>query len=342
MKAFVMAAGAGTRLRPLTFTIPKPMVPIVNKPVLEHTLDNLALHGITEIVMNLHHHPELIRDYFADKRFNKFSIHYSFENKLMGTAGGVKKAEKYFDDTFVVMSGDGLTDIDLKKAVKFHKKNKALATMVLKPVESRFEYGVTLLDKHGKIKQFIEKPLWSEVFANTVNTGIYIFEPEIFSYIPKEKFYDFGNQVWPDLLKMKKKIFGYVMNEFWTDVGNLGEYKKAIKDVLERKIKIKIPGKQLKNGVWIGAKTKISASAVLRPPCVIGDCCEIGKNAIIGPHTVISTGAKISAGAKISNSILWENVIVKKNVKLDNCIIGNKAKVTEDITVFEGTVINIE
>ena len=342
MKAFVMAAGAGTRLRPLTYAIPKPMVPVVNKPVLEHTLENLKRHGIFQIAMNLHHCPETIREHFCDGKRHGLSIRYSHEKELMGTAGGVKLMEKFFDTTFIVMSGDGLTDIDITKAIKFHRQKKALATMVLKPVDVKFEYGVTVTDASGRIKKFIEKPSWSDVFANTVNTGIYIFEPEIFKYIPAATFYDFGLQVWPELLRRKEKIYGYLMEEYWTDVGNLTEYRKGVHDALEGKVRIAIPGEQIRPGIWIGKGTRIAKGAKLNSPCVIGESCVVGKNAVIDAYTTIADQCRIGEGATIKNSILWGKVIVAKNVRLDNCIIGYKATVSEDISVYEGTVLNIE
>jgi NDP-sugar pyrophosphorylase family protein len=342
MKAFVMAAGAGTRLRPLTFAIPKPMVPVVNKPVLEHTIENLKSHGIHNVALNLHHYPAMIRDYFGNGSGMGMSIRYSYERKLLGTAGGVKNMEKFFDTTFIVMSGDGLTDIDITKAVRFHKEKRSIATMVLKAIDARFEYGVTIIDDDCRIKKFVEKPSWSDVFANTVNTGIYIFEPEILKFIPAKKYFDFGYELWPLLLEHKKRIFGYVTQDYWTDVGNLTEYKKGVRDTLDGRCKVKIPGEQVKSGIWIGRGSEISKSAKLNAPCVIGCNCNIGKGAVVDSYTAIGNDAVVGAGAKIKNSILWDGVKVAANVKLDSCIIGYNARVSEDISVFEGTVLNVE
>ncbi len=342
MKAFVMAAGAGTRLRPLTYSIPKPMVPVVNKPVLEHTLENLKKHGIEDMVMNLHYYGGMIKDYFGDGSKLGINIEYSYEKKLLGTAGGVKKKEDFFDDTFIVLSGDGLTDLDLTGVLNFHRKKKALATMALKEVDSKFDYGVTLCDKSGRIKKFIEKPRWSDVFSNTVNTGIYIFEPEIFRYIPKGEFYDFGSQLWPKLLSMKKNIYGIVINNYWTDVGNLKEYRQGQRDALDGKIKLNIPGEERKKGIYVSRGAKIDKRTKLIAPCVVGSDCVIEKNSIIGPHTVIAAKCKIASGAVVSNSILWGRVEVAKNVKLDNCIIGYRAKVVSDISVYEGTILLVD
>lgn len=337
-----MAAGAGTRLRPLTYGIPKPMVPVANKPVLEHVLENLKKHGISEVVLNLYHFPQVIRKYFGDGSSLGIKIIYSKERKLLGTAGGVKKMEKVFDSTFLVMSGDGLTDINLSKVLEFHRKKKALGTMVLKEIDSKFDYGVTLVDSRGKIKKFIEKPSWSDVFANTVNTGIYIFEPEIFKFIPKNKFYDFGTQLWPELLKKKKRIFAFATKDYWTDVGNIREYRKGVCDALEGNIRLNIPGKEIRPGIRVGEGTKIEKGAKLIGPCVIGRNCFIGRNACLGKLTAVGDYSKIESGAVIKNSILWSKVKVAKNVRLENCVIGYRAKVSEDISVFEGTVLNID
>ncbi|MFH1784173.1 MAG: NDP-sugar synthase [bacterium] len=342
MKAFIMAAGKGTRLRPLTHDVPKPMLPIVNKPPLEHTLELLSKHGIKEVVINLHHHGSMVKRYFGHGSKWGVSITYSEEKELMGTAGGVKKSEAFFDDTFLVMSGDGLTDINLQEAINFHKKKKALATMILKQVDARFEYGVVMVDKSRRIRKFLEKPTWSSIAANAVNTGIYIFEPRIFKYIPKNKFYDFGHDVWPSLLKKKEKIFAYEMSGYWCDIGNLQEYRKAQYDVLGNHVKIKMPGKRITKNVWVGLGTKIEHGVRLKGPCVIGNNCTIKKGVTIDEFTVIGNNALIKQGAVIKNCIVWNDVCINKHVHLNNCIIGNKANIKSNISVFEGSVINIE
>ena len=341
MKAFVMAAGSGTRLRPLTLQMPKPMVPIANKPVIEHTIENLAKHDFTDAVLNLHLFPETIKNHLGNGKKYGISLHYSLEKKLMGTAGGLKKVEQYFDDTFVVMSGDGLTNINLMKALSFHKAKKALATIVLKDLDSRFDYGITFTNKNGSISKFVEKPSWGEVFASTVNTGIYIIEPKIFEYIPKNKVFDFAKDLWPLLLKKKLPIFGYKTNEYWADVGNIKEYRKAANDVLKQSIRVNMPAPQVKRHIWIGKNTTIDKTAKIIAPCIIGNFCIIEKNATVGPCTTIGNNSKVSMGSKVSESILWNNAFVGKNVKLDNCIVGNGAKVSNGISIYEGTVLNL-
>lgn len=342
MKAMVMAAGVGTRLRPLTHFIPKPMIPIVNKPVLEHTLELLRKHGFDEVVINLHSYPEMIRKYFGEGQNCGIKIHYSQEKTLLGTAGGVKRAEKYFNNTFVVMSGDGLTDVDLTRVLEFHRKKKSLASMVLKKVDARFDYGVTLIDQYSRIEKFIEKPAWSDVFANTVNTGIYVFEPEIFKYIPKNKIFDFGHDVWPLLLFRKQPIFGFEMNSYWCDIGNLQEYKRAEKNALEGAVKVKIPGKVKNKNIWVGENTFIHPQVRITGPVVIGSNCQIEKGVTINSFTTIGNNNIIEEGAVLSDCILWAGVQVAKGVQLRNCVIGNQARISENISVFEGSVINID
>ncbi len=343
MKVFIMAAGLGTRLRPLTYSIPKPLVPIVNTPVIGHLMNNLKKHGIKEVVVNLHYQPQLIKEYLNENNKKwKMRIIFSYEKKLYGTAGGVKLKESLFNETFIVTSGDGLSNINFSKLVEYHKKKKAVATIALKPVDLKLDYGVVCVDNKNRIINFYEKPSLNKIFSNLINTGIYVFEPEILKYIPKNKFYDFGSQLLPKLVKLSLPVFGYIVDEYWCDVGNLAEYRKAHYDCLDGKIKVQIQAKQIRKGIWIGKNTFIPKQTKCEPPCVIGDNVKIGKNCVIGKYTVIGDNCIIGNNVKIYDSIIWDNVVVKSNVKLNSCIIGNDAVVTENITMFEGTVLNIE
>ncbi|MCX7910955.1 MAG: NDP-sugar synthase [Endomicrobia bacterium] len=342
MKAFIMAAGLGTRLRPLTYSIPKPLVPIVNIPAIGHLMNNLKKNSIKEVVVNLHYYPDLITSFLSDGSKWNMKISYSYEKKLLGTAGGVKLKENFFNETFLVVSGDGISDINFKKVIEFHKRKKSLATLVLKPVNIKLEYGVVEIDEENKITNFYEKPSLDKVFTNLVNTGMYVFEPDIFKYIPKNRFYDFGSQLLPKLVKMSLPVYGYVMKEYWCDVGNLTEYKKAQHDCLDGKIKIEIPAKEVSKKIWVGKNTIIPKNAKLSPPCLIGDNVKIGNNCIIGKYTIIGNNCNIGNNVKIYDSILWENVIVKSNVNLNSCIIASSAVVSDSMTMFDGTIINIQ
>lgn len=343
-KAMLLAAGAGTRLRPLTYETPKPMVPVVNRPVIHHVLDNLLKHGVEDVMVNLHNHPEQVRGYCGDGSRWSLGLRYSLEKKLMGTAGSIKvpAVEKFLKDgPFFVMSGDGLSDIDLTAMWNFHRKRGAIATMAVKRVDARFEYGVTMTDGGQRIKGFLEKPSWGDVFSNKVNTGIYLFEPEVLKLIPKGKPYDFGHDLWPKLLKMKKPIFAYETDAYWCDVGNLPEYRRAQADCLERKAKINIPGTEIRKGVWVQEGTVVDPKAKLTAPVVIGKGCRIASGAKVGPGTVIGDRAQIGKGATLAACILFDNVTVGENVNLTNCIIGPNGHVKENISVFEAAVLNI-
>ena len=342
IKAIVLAAGAGTRLRPLTYETPKPMVPVVNRPVLHHVLDNLLRHGIKDVAINLFAHADQVQGYCGDGSRWSLNIRYSPESKLMGTAGAVKKVEGFLKDgPFFVMSGDGLSDIDLTAMLEFHRRRRSLATMAIKAVDVRLEYGVTDTDPSGRIKGFLEKPSWAQVFSNRVNTGIYLFEPEVLRHIPAKTVYDFGHELWPKLLKLRKPIYAFDCRDYWTDVGNLSEYRRCQIDALDRKIRINIPGREVRRGVWIEGGSHIHPKAVLRAPCLIGKGCRIESGAQVGPYTVVGDRAVICAEAKLKNCILFDNVTVGRKVHLSNCIMGAEGNVHENISVYEAAVLNI-
>lgn len=342
MKAMVMSAGEGTRLRPLTYVVPKPLMPIVNRPVLGHLLNLMARHSIKEIVMNLHYYAEKIENYFKDGADWGVDIVYSKEKELLGTAGGVKKVQQYFNDTFFVTSGDGLTDLDFGEVWRFHKERGGIATIVLKEMDLKFEYGMIKLGKDGRVEGFMEKPRWSDVSPHSlVNTGIYIFEPGIFDYIPHGKFFDFGNNVWPLLLKKRERIYGYIMKGEWCDIGNLSEYRRGQREVLDGKINITIPGKEIKKGVWVDENTSIDKDIKIKAPCVIGRNSKIMKGAKIGSYATIGDNCTVEEGAHIENSILWNSVHISKRVSLKDCIVTNDVTILNNTSVFEGSVIGL-
>jgi NDP-sugar pyrophosphorylase family protein len=339
IRAMVMAAGAGTRLRPLTDDVPKPMVPIANRPVLEYTLLNLKRHGITDIILNLHSYPEQIRNYFGDGARFGLHLEYSHEPKLRGTAGGVKKAESFLNQgTFIVMSGDGLTDANLTQLIAFHRARRALATMAVVPVDARFDYGITLTTPAGRITRFVEKPSWGEIFSNQVNSGIYVFEPAIFSFIPKNRVYDFGKQVWPELLRRRKPIFAWKTAAYWCDVGNLQEYRRAQKEFLEKKLYFRPLLPEIKQGIW--APKHFSLKGIrLKAPCLIGEGARIAPGVTIGRGTVIGPGVHIEQGARLENTVVWKNARIGKNITLENCIVTQDVRLSAEKCLFNGAII---
>ncbi len=341
MKAMVMAAGIGTRLRPLTYALPKPMLMVVNRPVIEHMLYLLERSGVKEVVINLHHQPKAIKNYLKTGERLGVKIHYSYEEKIKGTAGGVRKASKHFKKTFLVVSGDGVTDIDLNKAVAFHKKKKAMATIVLSAVDTKFPYGIVLTRTNGRIRRFIEKPGWGDVFHNWVNTGIYVLEPEIFKFIPKSSEYDFGHQLFPKLVKMGQAVFGYKAPGYWCDIGDLHEYRRVHTDILEGKVGLRIPGEKIARNIWVGKGSFIDKRAKLKGPLVIGEGCHIEKYASLSEYTVLGNRSVVKKGARLRRCIVWDKAFIAKNVELSDCIIGLSANVQENISVFAGAVINV-
>lgn len=340
-KAMVLAAGLGTRLRPLTDLISKPMAPIVNRPVMEHIVRLLAKHNFTDIVCNLHWYPDEIRNYFVDGSRWGVNIVYSYEKKLLGTAGGVKNVEDFFEDnTFLVISGDALTDIDLTAAAEFHKKKGGVATLILSEVEDASQYGVVLIDENKRIKGFQEKPLSGEAESNLANSGIYFFEPGIFSSMPCcGEFCDFGKNVFPGLLSKNIVYYGYRHNQYWNDVGSLDEYQQGNFDALEGKVNVSIPGEKIKEGVWVGKNCKIQEGVVIIPPVCIGDNCTIKKDAklfgpiILGDNTIVDERAVLYRGIK------WGSGYVGKDASLIGAITGYDAKINNKASILEKAVI---
>ncbi len=301
MKAVVMAGGEGTRLRPLTSSRPKPLVPILNKPCMQHTIELLKRYGVTDIVVTLYYLADEIEGYFGDGSELGVNLIYTVEDTPLGTAGSVKKAEEYLkDDTFIIVSGDALTDMDVDKALAFHREKESVATLVLQHVDNPLEFGVVITDDNGRIRRFLEKPSWGEVFSDTVNTGMYILEPSIFEYMQPEKNYDWSQDIFPQILKEEKPMFGYVMGEYWTDVGSLQQYRQAQYEMLGGMTKLPIEGAPQGGHIWIGEGTEIDPSAQIVGPVCIGKNCRIKADAHIGPDTVIGDNCLIEEGATLA------------------------------------------
>ncbi|HHV59593.1 MAG TPA: NTP transferase domain-containing protein [Clostridiaceae bacterium] len=339
MKTVIMAGGEGTRLRPLTCNRPKPMVPIVNKPVMEHIVELLKRHDLKDIAVTLQYMPELIKDYFNNGNDHGVNIRYYVEKTPLGTAGSVKNAEEFLDDTFLVISGDALTDIDLTKAIKFHHEKGAIATLVLKKVDIPLEYGVVVTDSEGRITRFLEKPNWGEVFSDTVNTGIYILSPEVLGYIKKGEMFDFSKDLFPLLMKENKPMYGYVSDDYWCDVGDLRAYVQVHKDILDGNVKVSIPGKEIKKGIWVDETSRIDESAILKEPCLIGRNTVVKKNVTIESYTVIGDCNIINERTGIKRSIIWKNCILNNNVQIRGSIILNKVHLKDNTSAFEYSVI---
>ncbi|MDA8211540.1 MAG: sugar phosphate nucleotidyltransferase [Clostridia bacterium] len=340
MKAVIMAGGKGTRLRPLTCNKPKPMVPLLNKPVMEYAIDLLKRHGITEIAVTLQYLPEAIRDYFGDGSGWGVNLQYFEETTPLGTAGSVKNAEKFLDEPFLVISGDGLTDIDLSAAVAFHQQQAATATLVLTRVETPLEYGVVITDETGKICRFLEKPSWGEVFSDTVNTGIYILEPGIFEYIPEDTFFDFSKDVFPMLLKAGDPLFGYIATGYWCDIGNLAQYRQTQFDMLDGLVDVKIDGQEVRPGIWLGKGAHIENLETEIPgPIYVGKNTHIESGAKVGEYTILGDNNIVRPGASVKRTVVWNHCYLDKEIELRGATFGNQVTVKSNAAVFEGSVV---
>lgn len=334
-----MAGGEGTRLRPLTCNYPKPMLKVANRPMMEHIIFLLKKHGITDIAVTLQYLPDHIKDYFGDGHKFGVNLKYYIEKTPLGTAGSVKNAQEFLNDTFIVISGDCLTDFDLEKAFSFHKDKKALGTLVLTKVDCPLEYGVVITDKDYNIMKFLEKPGWGEVFSDTVNTGIYILEPEVLNYFEPLQKFDFSQDLFPLLLKEQKKLLGISLEGYWCDIGDINAYLKAHQDILDNKVKVELEERLISPGVWIGKGVKISPKAQLNPPLVIGDGTVIKDDAKIDAYTVIGRHCQIKSRVSLKRMLLWDGILVEEDSSLCGAIIGNRVKIRNKVNVYEGAVI---
>ncbi len=340
MKAVVMAGGEGTRLRPLTSSRPKPLVPILNKPCMQHTIELLKRYGITDIVVTLYYLADEIEGYFGDGSELGVNLIYTVEDTPLGTAGSVKKAEEYLkDDTFIIVSGDALTDLDVEKALAFHREKQSVATLVLQHVDNPLEFGVVITDDNGRIRRFLEKPSWGEVFSDTVNTGMYILEPSIFEYMQPEKSYDWSQDIFPQILTDEKPMFGYVLGEYWTDVGSLQQYRQAQYEMLGGMTKLPIEGRREGGDIWIGAGTEIDPNARLIGPLCIGKNCRIKADAHIGPDTVLGDNCLVEEGAILQKAIVWDSNYIGARSRLTGCTVCFRCTIKEDVDIQEGAVV---
>ncbi|HHV63110.1 MAG TPA: NTP transferase domain-containing protein [Firmicutes bacterium] len=344
MKVVIMAGGKGTRLRPLTCNMPKPMVPIVNRPIMEHIIRLLVSNGFNDIIVTLCYLPEIIQAYFEDGAGLGANISYVIEEVPLGTAGSVKNVDRQsrLDGTFLVMSGDALTDIDIREAIEFHREKGAIATIVLTRVPTPLEYGVVITDHDGRIRRFLEKPSWSEVFSDTVNTGIYILEPDVLGHFDAGQEFDFSKNLFPVLLKRGDPLFGYVASGYWCDVGTLDQYLQTHYDILAGKARVDIPGEEVREGVFAGDGVDIHPNARIEPPLVIGSGTRVKKNATIEGFTVIGNQNVINEEASIKKSIIWDNTYLGKGIELRGAIVCSRSSIKSKSAIFEGAVIGAD
>jgi len=343
VKAVVMAGGEGTRLRPMTANQPKPLLPIVNRPIMEHVLRLLRRHGLDETVVTTAFLASLVRNYFGDGEDFGMSLQYATEEMPLGTAGSVKNAEAALrDETCLVISGDALTDIDLSAMIRSHKKSGALVTIGLTRVPNPLEFGIIIVDDDGRIQRFLEKPTWGQVFSDTVNTGIYVMEPEVLAEVPAGESVDWSSDVFPVLLERGAPLHGYIADGYWEDVGTHESYLKAQADVLAGRVEAEIDGFEVSPGVWIAEGAEVDPDAVLKGPLCVGDYAKIEPGVELREFTVIGSNVVVKEGAFLHRAVVHNNVYVGPAANLRGCVIGKNTDVMGSVRIEEGAIVGDE
>ncbi|MEV7026940.1 sugar phosphate nucleotidyltransferase, partial [Kitasatospora sp. NPDC093558] len=339
MKAVVMAGGEGSRLRPMTSTAPKPLLPVAGRPIMEHVLRLLRRHGLTSTVVTVQYLAEQIEDEFGDGTQLGMRLSYVREREPLGTAGCVGNArQELADGPFLVISGDALTDIDLGALIRFHRDKDALVTVCLTRVPDPVEFGITIVDDQGRVERFLEKPTWSQVFSDTVNTGIYVVEPEVLDLIPEGEAVDWSADVFPRILA-DGGIYGFVADGYWQDVGTHESYLTAQSDVLEGRVGVERAGFELAPGVWVDATAHVDPGAVLRGPLHVGAHARIGPGAQILDNTVIGDHAVVERDAVVHRAVVHPHAYLGPRARLRGCVLGRNATVHADARIGEHAVI---
>jgi mannose-1-phosphate guanylyltransferase len=319
----LLGAGLGTRLRPITYELPKPIVPILGEPVMGHILRLLDHHGFREVISNLHYFPDKIREHFRDGSDYGVQLQYRFEEELLGTAGGVRNVRDFLgDETFLIISGDALTDIDLTALWARHREAGGIGTLALKQVDDPSQLGVVILNDEGRIQGFQEKPHPREALSNLGSCGIYVFEPEIFDHFPDQQFVDWAQEVFPTLLERDIPLYGHEIDDYWNDVGSLGELRQGNFDALTGKVRVEIDRTETSNGIWAGDSSTLGEQVHMEPPVYIGDGCTVGSEARLTGPVVIGAGCTIGEGAVLSDVLVWQGTEVKAGSVLNGGIAG--------------------
>jgi mannose-1-phosphate guanylyltransferase/phosphomannomutase len=316
------------------------MVPVLNRPIAEHIINLLKRNNIREVIVTLHYLPDVMREYFEDG--SKFGVEMTYsveEEQPLGTAGCVKNIAELLDETFLVISGDSITDFDLQAAIAFHKEKNSKATLILTRVPNPIEFGVVITDKEDRIRRFLEKPSEGEVFSDTVNTGTYILEPEVLNYLPANEESDFSQDLFPLLLKNNEPMYGYVASGYWCDVGHLDAYREAQYDALERRVKLDFAYQEISPGMWVGENTYIEPTAQIQVPVIIGSHCKIGARTRIEAGTVIGDNVNIGSDTDLNRPIILNGVMVGEESHLNGCVIGRGTRIDRRAQILEGAVL---
>ncbi|MFA5104195.1 MAG: NDP-sugar synthase [Candidatus Margulisiibacteriota bacterium] len=340
MKAVIIAGGLGTRMRPLTYNRPKPVVSVANRPFVAYQIELLKRYGITEIILNLHYLPKNMELLLGDGRELGVKLIYSIEKTPLGTAGAVKNAERFFDDEpLIVFNGDVLTDIDISELVSFHKKNKAKATIALTEVEDPTAFGLVIADDTGRVSSFLEKPSWEEVTTKNINAGIYILDPSIFKDVPSGRPYSFERELFPGLIEKGQNVFAKASEAYWLDIGSPKKYMQAHKDILNGEVSVNIDGKDRGGNTWVHPSADISPTAKLRGPLIIGNKARLSGKSCIKSFSVIGENVSLEEGSVVEDTIILRNSKIGRDVRLKNCIIGENCIIEDFVEMIYGVVL---
>jgi mannose-1-phosphate guanylyltransferase len=321
----LLGAGLGTRLRPITYEVPKPMVPVLGEPVIGHILRLLKRHGFEQVIANLHYYPDMIRDRFGDGSEYGVELSYSFEQELLGTAGGVRNVRDFVgEEAFLIISGDALTDIDLGALWARHRETGGIGTLALKHVDDPSQLGVVIVAEDGRIQGFQEKPDPAEALSNLGSCGIYVFEPEIFDHFPEKDFVDWAQDVFPVLLEQDVPFYGHEIREYWNDVGSLNEYRQGNFDALTGEVRVEMAGTELEKGLRIGDTSVLLGQVLMEPPVYIGEDCEIAADVRLTGPVVIADGCTIRPGASLREVVLWPGTDVPDQSMMIGAIAGDR------------------
>jgi len=339
VKAVILVGGEGTRLRPLTYTTVKAMVPVLNKPFIEYIIRYLSNHNIKEIILALGYKPDCITDYFGDASRLGTNLVYSVETEPLGTAGAIKYAEQYIDDTFFIMNGDIFTDLNLTDMLQFHRDKGAKVTIALTPVEDPTRFGVVETDSNQRVTRFIEKPKREQVTSNMINAGVYIVERQVLRRIPKGKRFMFERDVFPELLAEGEPVFSYATDAYWIDAGTPEQYLQLNSDLMFGK-SLQVAFKP--EEVRINKEASVHPQAKLTGPILVDSHCTIGKDVQLKGPVVIGTGCTIKDDAIIENSILWQNVTMGEKATLKDCIVASNSYIVNNACIECATIAQTE
>ena len=340
MQAVVMAGGTGTRLRPLTTSTPKALLPLVGEPMLARVIEHLVANGVTTCVVTLQHQASTILKYFSSDAVNGISLRFLTEPRPLGTAGSVAYARSWLeDDDTIVISGDCLTDMDLQHLVWSHRERQADLTIALARRADPRSYGVVSLDDAGKVMSLVEKPTWAEVADDTVNTGVYVVSPRLMAELTADDPVDWANDVIPRLLREGRPVYGEIVDAYWEDVGGFASYARAHRDVLDGAVRTRVDAFEVSPGVLVAAGAEVSPEAELVAPCYVGPFAKIESEAVIGPYTVVGTNALVRARAVVEHAVLHPNVFVGNDAELRGCIVGRATEVRDGVRILDGSVV---